>query len=214
MKNILGMNFPDTVNIDIGSMEMDKHNQNLHLLAADILKLNSVLTRSVCIGDHHADTFSFQTGDVAVVDNAPMRFVYNSTSDRWYEQGDSVRPWYNPDDVSAGWIEFRLFKDGAVYVLEDDEKIICNIVKDSDDTVLFSKTLLKWHYRGGGYYIYDLGSQEIETLLAVRNDFRFAVGVAKGENETDITGEFTFKDMYIMNMIYDEENGGDDENAE
>lgn len=85
MKNILNMNFPDDTNINVGSIAFDRYNENLHLLGEDISKLNSVLTRTVCIGTYNADKFYFQSGDVAIVDDTQRAFVYNADSDSWTE---------------------------------------------------------------------------------------------------------------------------------
>ena len=85
MINILGMNFPDDTDIDVGSIAFDRHNEHLHLLAVDIDKLNSVLTRAVCIGTYNAGTFYFQSGDVAIADDTQRAFVYNANSDSWTE---------------------------------------------------------------------------------------------------------------------------------
>lgn len=85
MKNILNMNFPDDTNINVGSIAFDRYNENLHLLGTDVGKLNSVLTRAVCIGTYNAGTFYFQSGDVAIVDDTQRAFVYNADSDSWTE---------------------------------------------------------------------------------------------------------------------------------
>ena len=85
MKNILNMNFPDDTNINVGSIAFDRYNENLHLLGTDVGKLNSVLTRAVCIGTYNADKFYFQSGDVAIVDDTQRAFVYNADSDSWTE---------------------------------------------------------------------------------------------------------------------------------
>ena len=85
MKNILNMNFPDDTAIDIGSIAFDRYNENLHLLGADVGKLNTVLTRSACIGTYNAETFYFKSGDVAIVDDTQRAFVYNADSDSWTE---------------------------------------------------------------------------------------------------------------------------------
>ena len=66
MINILKMNFHDDTAIDIGSIAFDRYGENLHLLSTDISKLNSVLTRAVCIGTYNAGTFYFQSGDVTI----------------------------------------------------------------------------------------------------------------------------------------------------
>ena len=85
MKRILGMKFPDDTDIDIGSIAFDRYGENLHLLGEDISKLNSVLTRAVCIGTYNAETFYFKSGDVAIVDDTQRAFVYNADSDSWTE---------------------------------------------------------------------------------------------------------------------------------
>lgn len=85
MINILNMNFPDSTNLNIGSIKFDRFGENLHLLGVDVSKLNSVLTRAVCVGTYNADVFAFQSGDVAIVDDTQRAFVYNSTSDSWHE---------------------------------------------------------------------------------------------------------------------------------
>lgn len=85
MINILNMNFPDDTAIDIGSIAFDRYGENLHLLGTDVNKLNSVLTRAVCIGTYNAGTFYFQSGDVAIVDDTQRAFVYNADSDSWTE---------------------------------------------------------------------------------------------------------------------------------
>lgn len=85
MINILNMNFPDDTAIDIGSIAFDRYGENLHLLGTDVNKLNSVLTRTVCIGTYNAETFYFKSGDVAITDDTQRAFVYNADSDSWTE---------------------------------------------------------------------------------------------------------------------------------
>ena len=85
MKIILNMRFPDNANVDVGSIRFDRYEENIHLLGADVNKLNTVLTRSVCIGTYNAETFYFKSGDVAIVDDTQRAFVYNADSDSWTE---------------------------------------------------------------------------------------------------------------------------------
>ncbi len=82
---ILNMVFDDENKPDIGSIKFDRYNENLHLLGADVGKLNTVLTRSACIGTYNAETFYFKSGDVAIVDDTQRAFVYNADSDSWTE---------------------------------------------------------------------------------------------------------------------------------
>lgn len=82
---VLNMIFDNSHVPDFGSMKMDKRNEYLHLLGTDVDKLNSVLTRAVCVGTYNADVFAFQSGDVAFTDDTQRAFVYNSDSDSWHE---------------------------------------------------------------------------------------------------------------------------------
>ena len=84
-KTILGMTFDSSNVPDFGSMVMDKRNEYLHLLGADIDKLNEILTRNVCVGEYGAEKFSFDSGDVAFADDVQRAFIYNSVSDQWHE---------------------------------------------------------------------------------------------------------------------------------
>ena len=82
---ILNMVFDDENTPDIGSIKFDRYNENLHLLGEDVDKLNTVLTRAVCIGTYHTETFYFKSGDVAIADDTQRAFVYNADSDSWTE---------------------------------------------------------------------------------------------------------------------------------
>ena len=85
MKIILNMRFSDNANIDVGSINFDRYEENIHLLGTDVDKLNTVLTREVGIGTYNAETFDFKSGDVAIVDDTQRAFVYNADSDSWTE---------------------------------------------------------------------------------------------------------------------------------
>lgn len=85
MINILGMYFSEDNAPDFGSIKFDRYGEILHLAGVDVDKLNDTLTRAVCIGTYNADKFYFQSGDVAIVDDAQRAFVYNADSDSWTE---------------------------------------------------------------------------------------------------------------------------------
>ena len=70
---ILNMVFDDENKPDIGSIKFDRYRENLHLLGEDISKLNSVLTRAVCIGTYNADKFYYQSGDDAHTTRLPLQ---------------------------------------------------------------------------------------------------------------------------------------------
>ena len=79
----LNMGFADSNYPDFGSIDFDRDKKNLHLVNADVSKLNNVLTRAN-IATYGAE-FYFQSGDVAIVDDTQKAFVYNSTLDTWTE---------------------------------------------------------------------------------------------------------------------------------
>lgn len=86
MINILNMNFDENNAPNFGSIAFDRSERNIVLLSTDISKLNSMLTRAVCIGTYGAGTFYFRSGDLAYVPDTQRLFMYESTSDTWHEQ--------------------------------------------------------------------------------------------------------------------------------
>ena len=86
MINILNMNFNENNTPNFGSIAFDRSERNVVLMRTDISKLNSMLTRAVCIGTYGAGTFYFRSGDLAYVPDTQRLFMYESTSDTWHEQ--------------------------------------------------------------------------------------------------------------------------------
>lgn len=82
---ILNMQFKENNIPNIGSIKFDRRKEHLHLLTADIPKLNSILTKSICEGTYNVPEFYFESGDVAFVDDTQRAFVYNADSDTWTE---------------------------------------------------------------------------------------------------------------------------------
>ena len=83
MINILNMNFNENNVPDVGSIAFDRYKEHLHLVGADVDKLNSVLTRANIVT--YGAEFYFQSGDIAIVDDTQRFFVYNSYLDSWTE---------------------------------------------------------------------------------------------------------------------------------
>lgn len=79
-----GMIFAGTVP-DFGSIEQCDH-RSFTLLAADIGKLNSTLTRATCqpLLKSGAE-FNIYSGAYAIVVDTPCVYMYHSGTDRWYE---------------------------------------------------------------------------------------------------------------------------------
>ena len=91
MSNIvkLGMIFDSSTAPDFGSICQSTSTEYI-LLAADISKLNSALTSTVCTPLLAAGTFNVQSGALAFVANwktasAAKVYMYEKSSDTWYE---------------------------------------------------------------------------------------------------------------------------------
>ena len=85
----LGMVFEIGNAPDFGSICQSTSNEYI-LLAADISKLNSALTSTVCTPLLASGTFNVQSGALAFVANwktasAAKVYMYEKSSDTWYE---------------------------------------------------------------------------------------------------------------------------------
>ena len=83
MKNILNMMFSDDNFPDVGSIEIDRQDGGLLLLNEDVNKLNTILTRAVCVGTYNVPVFEFTNGYTAFVRDTLKMFLYDSKYDRW-----------------------------------------------------------------------------------------------------------------------------------
>ncbi len=81
----LDMGFDETNAPDFGSIDFD-NDKDIILCGADIDKLNSLLTRAVCIGTYNVPVFSIKNGCWAFAADVSRLFMYEKSSDRWYEQ--------------------------------------------------------------------------------------------------------------------------------
>ena len=78
----LGMVFEDGKAPDFGSIEKNNSGE-FTLLAADVEKLNTVLTRAVCTAA--GASFDVPSGANAIVADEPAVWRYHAQSDKWYE---------------------------------------------------------------------------------------------------------------------------------
>lgn len=87
----LGMIFNEGNVPEFGSIELTPQNNNVVLLADDIPKLNSTLTKTACAAYLvNNSEFSFHTGDVAfildwITEETGSVYMYHGGSDHWYE---------------------------------------------------------------------------------------------------------------------------------
>ena len=87
----LGMLFNGNNIPDFGNIEQDSDGHRLFLLAEDIPKLNSTLTKTACLPYlANSNEFRFHTGDTAyildwITEETGSVYVYHSGTDHWYE---------------------------------------------------------------------------------------------------------------------------------
>ena len=87
----LGMLFNEGNVPDFGSIEQDSNSGSLFLLAEDIPKLNSMLTKTSAVSYlQNGSVFTFDTGDKAYIidwlsEETGSVYVYHSGTDHWYE---------------------------------------------------------------------------------------------------------------------------------
>jgi len=76
---------------DFGSIERDPVSHSLFLLAEDIPKLNTMLTKTAAVSYlENGSSFTFCTGDKAYVidwltEESGSMYIYHSGTDHWYE---------------------------------------------------------------------------------------------------------------------------------
>jgi len=87
----LGMLFKEGSVPEFGSIELNPKNKSLVLLAADIPKLNSTLTKTACTPYLvNSNGFGFNTGDTAYIadwltSETGSLYIYHGSTDHWYE---------------------------------------------------------------------------------------------------------------------------------
>lgn len=85
---VLNMVFDNSRVPDFGDIDFfGDGSKNIILTAQDIPKLNGTLTRSVCVGTYNTANFSIENGCVAVVPESQRYFMYERSTDHWYELG-------------------------------------------------------------------------------------------------------------------------------
>ena len=80
----LNMDFKEGQEPDFGSVEVCWADEYT-LLAADVRKLNTVLTRDACTPLLASGNFKVVPGAVAIVLDEPAVWKYHSGTDTWYE---------------------------------------------------------------------------------------------------------------------------------
>lgn len=188
---VLNMVFDNSRVPDFGNITINK-NGDFVLLQEDVFRLVTNLTRDVC-----GTAFNVPVGQRAVVIDTGAVFVYHA-NDRWYlneprkfyaaDTASSIaqeEAWKNPERYHAGYVDFKLQKDNANYLLNDETVTLT--VTDKNNNVITEQTITNSNYMGDGYYVAWLNIIEARKLknLSVTN-----IDVEIKNGATDITNTF------------------------
>ena len=116
-----------------------------------------------------------------------------------------------PDNYKRGFIKEKRYgrlslnvkNNGSAYILDDDEKIVFNIMDGNN--IAISKNLTLIHYCGNGVYSYRLNMEDAGILHQLGN-YTINIKVYRGDN--DITSTLTIEypdaeEWYDIHIIYD-----------
>lgn len=203
MINLLNMYFNENQVPDFGNITVDK-NGNFALLQEDVFRLLTNVTRDVC-----GTAFNVPTGQRAVVVDTGAVFIYHS-NDRWYlneprkfyaaDTASSIaqeEAWKNPERYHAGYVDFKLQKDNANYLLNDETVTLT--VTDKNNNVITEQTITNSNYMGDGYYVAWLNILEARQANHSKSNITIDIEIMDGE--TDITSTFDIHFIEIKEWI-------------
>lgn len=203
MINLLNMYFNENQVPDFGNITVDK-NGNFVLLQEDVFRLLTNVTRDVC-----GTAFNVPTGQRAVVVDTGAVFIYHS-NDRWYlneprkfyaaDTASSIaqeEAWKNPERYHAGYVDFKLQKDNANYLLNDETVTLT--VTDKNNNVITEQTITNSNYMGDGYYVAWLNILEARQANHSKSNITIDIEIMDGE--TDITSTFDIHFIEIKEWI-------------
>lgn len=193
MSNIikLGMVFDESTAPDFGDIAFDKEH-DLILTSPNLPKLVENVTRAVC-----GAAFNIPIGTRAqCLDTGD---VLEYLPDSWHYIRRSVAT-----EMRYGNLRVVIKKNGANFLLSDDEKIIFSVI--SDNETIISKEMKLIHYSGQGIYAYRLNMEDAHALALLGSNYTISVAVYSGE--TDITDTVTIKyptaeEWYDVHVKYD-----------
>ena len=203
MINLLNMYFNENQVPDFGNITVDK-NDNFVLLQEDVFRLLTNVTRDVC-----GTAFNVPTGQRVVVVDTGAVFIYHS-NDRWYlneprkfyaaDTASSIaqeEAWKNPERYHAGYVDFKLQKDNANYLLNDETVTLT--VTDKNNNVITEQTITNSNYMGDGYYVAWLNILEARQANHSKSNITIDIEIMDGE--TDITSTFDIHFIEIKEWI-------------
>lgn len=200
---VLNMVFDNSRVPDFGNITINK-NGDFVLLQEDVFRLVTNLTRDVC-----GTAFNVPTGQRAVVVDTGAVFIYHS-NDRWYlneprkfyaaDTASSIaqeEAWKNPERYYAGYVDFKLQKDNANYLLNDETVTLT--VTDKNNNVITEQTITNSNYMGDGYYVAWLNILEARQANHSKSNITIDIEIMDGE--TDITSTFDIHFIEIKEWI-------------
>lgn len=189
----LGMLFDESSAPDFGDIER-VNARELSLTSDSLPKLTDNVTRAVC-----GAAFDIQTGTQALVVDTGAVLVYHP--DAWHYVKRARRT-----DGHYGSLSVCVKKDGAGYILseDDDEKIVFSVI--SGGQVVLSKDMHLWHYKGNGLYSYKLNLEDAHTIHDLVENYTTSTAVYSGETDITSTVTITFPDVmewYDAHVAFD-----------
>lgn len=183
----LNMLFDENSCPDFGDITIAK-NGDFVLLQEDTAKLLTNVTRNVC-----GTAFSVPVGQRAVVVDTGEVYVYHA-DDRWYPNGPQT--WKNPEKYHAGYVNFKLRKNNANYVL-NNETVTLKVTDESDHSIT-EQTVTTANYMGDGYYVVWLNILEARKL---KNISVTTIDIKIKNGATDITSTFDISCIEIQEWV-------------
>lgn len=189
----LGMLFDESSAPDFGDIER-VNARELNLTSDSLPKLTDNVTRAVC-----GAAFDLQAGTQALVVDTGAVLVYHP--DAWHYVKRARRT-----DGHYGSLSVCVKKNGAGYILseENDEKIVFSVI--SGGQVVLSKDMYLWHYKGNGIYSYKLNLEDAHTIHDLVENYTTSTAVYSGETDITSTVTITFPDVtewYDAHVVFD-----------
>lgn len=193
MSNIvkLGMIFDESNVPDFGNIVIDK-NGDFALLQTDLPKLLTNVTRNIC-----GSAFNVSVGQNAIVVDTGEVLIYHSDDIWHYIKRGFIK------EKRYGRLSLIVENNGSAYILDDDEKIVFNIMDGNN--IAISKNLTLIHYCGNGVYSYLLNMEDAGILHQLGN-YTINIKVYRGDNDitSTLTIEYTdAEEWYDVHIIYD-----------
>lgn len=189
----LEMVFDESTAPDFGDIVRGASGE-LTLTSSSLSKLTDNLTAAVC-----GASFAISAGTQAWVIDTGDVLAYHP--DAWHYVKRARRT-----DGHYGSLSVCVKKNGAGYILseENDEKIVFSVI--SGGQVVLSKDMYLWHYKGNGIYSYKLNLEDAHTVHNLSENYTTSTAVYSGETDITSTVMITSPDVmewYDAHVVFD-----------